>query len=185
MSVIEVNPAEVLGGGTWERLDDGRVLIGAGSSHPAGETGGSENHSITVNEMPSHNHSGSLSGSMGSAGSHNHGRGTMNITGSMHRNDINFEIFPGLSSEMEQSGALSVISKSFNKSQNSATGSNASRPVGIKFDASDGWTGETESTGTHSHSLSDVSVSVGNKGGGSAMSLMQPYLSVYMWKRTA
>lgn len=187
MSVNNVSPATFIGG-TWEALDEGRVLIGAGSAHPAGETGGEEDVTLTAAEMPSHNHSGSasLSGNTSTVNGHNHDRGTMNITGSLQRSDTNFEIFPGLSSEMSQAGALSLISKSFNKSQSSSTGSSTSRPVGIKLNAADSWSGSTGSGGTHSHSISGIaSLTTNNAGSGQSHNNMQPYLSVYMWKRTA
>lgn len=41
--------------GTWEKIE-GRFLLGSSSSHAAGSTGGEENHTLTVNEMPSHTH---------------------------------------------------------------------------------------------------------------------------------
>ena len=50
----------------------------------------------------------------------------------------------------------------------------------------------TTSAGTHSHTVTIASadahthtVTVNNTGSGSAMNNMQPYLAVYMWKRTA
>ena len=48
-------------GGNWEAFGAGKVLIGAGSnggrSFTAGSTGGEYTHTLTTNEMPSHNHS--------------------------------------------------------------------------------------------------------------------------------
>ena len=40
----------------------------------------------------------------------------------------------------------------------------------------------TNSAGAHTHS---VSGNTGSKGSGTAMSLLQPYITCYMWKRTA
>lgn len=42
-------------GGTWERIQD-RFILAAGSSYAAGSTGGEANHTLTVDEMPSHIH---------------------------------------------------------------------------------------------------------------------------------
>lgn len=55
MSTNPTSPASLFGG-TWEALDDGRVLIGAGTAHPAGEVGGEETHKLITDEMPSHYH---------------------------------------------------------------------------------------------------------------------------------
>lgn len=41
--------------GTWERIQ-GRFLWASNTAHPAGSTGGEENHTLTINEMPSHSH---------------------------------------------------------------------------------------------------------------------------------
>lgn len=54
MSVNSTSPAALFGG-TWERIQD-TFLLAAGTNHAAGSTGGEENHVLTVNEMPSHNH---------------------------------------------------------------------------------------------------------------------------------
>lgn len=54
---MSVNAAEpsALFGGTWERLKE-RFLLGAGDSYAAGMTGGEVEHTLAVNELPSHEH---------------------------------------------------------------------------------------------------------------------------------
>lgn len=54
MSTVNVNPATLFGG-TWEQLED-RFLLGAGTTYTAGDTGGEAEHTLTVDEMPSHRH---------------------------------------------------------------------------------------------------------------------------------
>ena len=54
------NPASLLGFGNWVVFGAGKVMVGldAGdtSFDTVGETGGEKTHTLTVNEMPSHNH---------------------------------------------------------------------------------------------------------------------------------
>lgn len=54
------NPASLLGFGTWSAFGAGKVMVGldAGdtSFDTVGETGGEKTHTLTVAEMPSHNH---------------------------------------------------------------------------------------------------------------------------------
>lgn len=54
LSVTDANPAALFGG-TWERIG-GRFLIGADSTYAAGSTGGEAVHTLTIDEMPRHNH---------------------------------------------------------------------------------------------------------------------------------
>lgn len=54
------NPS-VLFGGTWERIES-RFLYGSINGQGVGTTGGEETHTLTINEMPSHNHSTILYG---------------------------------------------------------------------------------------------------------------------------
>ena len=52
----DTEPAEIFGFGTWERVK-GVVLLGADEdSYPAGSEGGEAEHTLTVEEMPSHTH---------------------------------------------------------------------------------------------------------------------------------
>lgn len=64
--ITGVNPATTFGFGTWSAFGQGRVLIGAGTSDQtftAGVTGGESNHTLSIPEMPSHNHTGQLNAS--------------------------------------------------------------------------------------------------------------------------
>lgn len=65
ISVVDTNPATLLGFGVWERIKD-RFLLSAGDTYPAGSTGGASTHKLTIAELPSHTHEISIaSGSSG------------------------------------------------------------------------------------------------------------------------
>ena len=71
MSVVNVSPASFLGG-TWQAIEQGRMLMAAGSSWQAGTTGGNAYHTLTIAELPAHNHSATET----AAGGHTHGAST-------------------------------------------------------------------------------------------------------------
>ena len=54
MSVNSTSPATLFGG-TWARIE-GRFLLASGGGYNAGTTGGEASHTLTTNELPSHNH---------------------------------------------------------------------------------------------------------------------------------
>ena len=69
MSMSATNPATLFGVGTWQRISQGRMLLGADdSTYKAGATGGEATHTLTVNEMPAHSHTGTTS----TNGEHSH-----------------------------------------------------------------------------------------------------------------
>ncbi len=157
MSVVNNSPANFIGG-TWVALNEGRVLIGANSTYTAGKTGGEFTHKITVAELPEHNHSASTA----SAGAHTHTAST-NSTGDHAHNYVCYKTAEAVYNLGGSSHIMNV-----------------------------GSTLATTSAGTHSHTVTIASadahthtVTVNNTGSGSAMNNMQPYLAVYMWKRTA
>lgn len=182
---VNTNPATLLGFGTWVAVQ-GRVLLSASPAYPAGSTGGAATHAITVAEMPAHSHTGSIvsagehthTATTASTGAHTHTRGSMNITGT-------------ISASVER--YVGNITGAFYSIPNYATvGAHNYVVDGIGFDASRSWTGATASAGAHTHTVTVATagahthtVTVGNTGGGSAMSLLPPYVAVYMWRRTA
>lgn len=126
----------------------------------AGQTGGSLNLSIpgvtvngtvgetvlTVDQIPSHTHTGSTS----TAGYHTHTRGSMNITGFFGADDRAAWLTDG-----------AFYSKNDASHNTSAEGGDGRPWWRILFDASRTWSGSTSESGSHSHSIT-----MGSTGGG-------------------
>lgn len=162
IGATSTNPADLFGGGTWERFGQGRVLV---SQDPAQaefdtalETGGAKTHTLTANEMPQHNHGGltgdqdrdhTHTGYTTSGGEHEH----------VHSRVASSRVVTG-------GGAATVANWDFG---NYSTGGG----------------------GSHSHTVQTNGASqghfhaIGNSGGGAAHNNLQPYIVVYMWRRTA
>lgn len=147
-------------GGNVPNLMDKFLLPSAVAQ--AGQTGGSLNLSIpgvtvngtvgetvlTVDQIPSHSHTGSTS----TTGSHAHGRGTMNITGS-------FQIGSSPLYTTKQTGAF--FGSNIGTADCHGQDAHSNVPEATSFDASRSWTGSTSYDGTHSHSMN-----LNNTGGG-------------------
>lgn len=71
LSVNDTNPSTWFGG-TWEQIAKGRTLVGVDTSDTDFNTvkkiGGEKNHTLTINEMPSHTHNIIRSGNSSSPG---------------------------------------------------------------------------------------------------------------------
>lgn len=119
------NPATLLGFGTWVPFAEGRVMAGLDSADidfdTAEKTGGNKTHTLTVDEIPSHDHK-----------------------------------IDEFNSGENQSQAWKL----------------AAAPDGNEAGGSEVG-GNTTLTG------------VQETGGGNSHSIVQPYITVYMWKRTA
>ena len=55
MTVSDINPFETIKFGVWEKIEN-KFLLASSNIHMNGETGGEENHTLTINEMPKHSH---------------------------------------------------------------------------------------------------------------------------------
>ena len=129
ISTSSANPSTIYGG-TWERYGQGKTLVGLNESETEFSTvnkiGGEKTHTLTINEMPSHNHQiGSGAGSNGL------------IIGSAPESNI-----------------LVGVNNYY-----------------IKYDG----VGNGPSTYLNTY----------NVGGSSAHNNLQPYITVYMWKRVS
>lgn len=165
ISLSPTNP-EVLFGGKWEQIK-GRFLLSADTSYKAGTTGGEVSHTLTIDEMPYHQHGGVT----GSNGSHSHTRGTMNITGSfLVRNNRYYK-----NNDYKEQGAFYEIANGL-RSEGNADDNRLDKIYG--FDASRTWTGATSAAPSHQHTINA-------EGGNKAHNNMPPYLVTYMWQRVA
>ncbi len=162
------NPNTAWAGTTWQRISDGRTLIAGGGSsgYTVGSTYGAKTHSITTSEMPQHNHTASAAAN----GSHNHEPGTMNITGNFGGWDVQGDAYG--------SGAFSIRNRGNYQDAGGTYQSGYAKD--FHFDAASNWTGATTSAPNHTHTIT-----VGNTGSGTAMSLVQPSQAVARWLRTA
>ena len=55
ISATATSPRTVFGFGTWTQIKD-RFILAAGDVYAAGSIGGEANHTLTIDEMPVHNH---------------------------------------------------------------------------------------------------------------------------------
>ena len=55
LSVDSTSPESIFGG-TWEPIPTGKMLLSAGDGYAVESTGGEAEHTLTVDELPSHSH---------------------------------------------------------------------------------------------------------------------------------
>lgn len=141
-SANATSPATLFGG-TWEQLEQGRVLLSQGTNYPAGSTGGEATHTLTVAEMPSHNHAPNKTYSSGDRACFTINKDTVS----------------------DATARTRVASTSSGNLYAMTTNTSASDSDGIEDITQEYQTGNTGSSNAHNN--------------------LQPYLSVYIWKRTA
>lgn len=175
MSAVNVSPASFLGG-TWQAIEQGRMLMAAGSSWQAGTTGGNAYHTLTIAELPAHDHSATETAagghthgaSTGSAGAHAHSGSTNNAGNHYHTGTTS-----GAGSHSHSRGSMNITGAFWNLGS-APQGTNGAIYTGdaptnhawidsdvrttsgtsINFDASRSWTGSTSIEGIHAHGFS-------------------------------
>ena len=161
-SIDSTDPGALFGG-TWAAIGAGRALVAAGGGFAVGSEGGSDTHTLTVEEMPSHAHTAWT----GEAGWHGHAArtDTANLTGSFNPGGLGIT-----ASGVCSLGAGKQPSNSGYATDSSIVNINASHMHNVGVDGA----------GNHTHT-----VGVGATGGGQAFSVRNPYIAVNMWRRTA
>ena len=125
-----------------------KFVVGAGSAYSPGNSGGDSSVTLSTSQLPSHNHSVSVSGTTGNP--------SPTLTGDVRR----------ISEGFRASGTASGVFTKVNDPNNPITGSSSNSPVaGFTFD------------GTHTHTFSASGTS-GNQGSGSAIENRPPYYAL-------
>ena len=173
MSTSSANPASFFGG-TWERWGNGRVPVGVDTSQTefdtVNETGGAKTHILTAAQMPQHTHTGAahthtVSGTAASGGAHTHGiSGTAAAAGAHGHSFSSRQLQHGTGSTLYVPGATTPPGPDYS--------------FGIKDSAA------------HTHGVSGTAASGGAAatsaaGSNGAHNNLQPYITCYMWRRTA
>ena len=168
ISYNSTNPGTLFGG-TWENYGNGRVLKGINSG-TAGATGGSSTLTLSMSNIPAHTHTydkanantGSHTLTIDEIPSHTHefveGGYTLVYMANTNHKDLPIEM--GFSKN--QTGWLTGYNK--NSSKIASTGGSLG----------------------HTHTISTTSANTGSAGSSTptAISVQDPYITVYMWRRT-
>jgi len=146
----------------WEAYAQGRVLVGINSPdtdfNVPGKMGGAKTHTLTTTQMPGHNHTGSI----GSHSGANTGKDT-------HSHSRKYKI-------------RNLASGSYAVEETRASGDTAdfANIGGISI------TSGAIVSNTHNHTIPahNHSMSIGSAGSGGSHNNLQPYVTVYIWRRT-
>lgn len=162
MSTISTSPSVLFGFGTWEAIEGGRVLLASGNGYVAGTKGGESTHTLKIEELPRHNHEGTVT----EAGAHNHVGTTSNAGEHTHKASV----------KMREGSAGGRNLKIEHRSSDN---------IMIKEDLV-----AITNAGDHTHNIqlnnNGIHVhGIPTQGEGMAHNIMQPYLVVYIWKRIA
>lgn len=188
-----VNPNTALPGLTWTYLNNGvgrTIRIAAANGSDVATTGGSDSVTLSVGNLPSHTHSFSATTS-----SFDYGTKTTNTTGNHAHDRGNMEISGVVGWFRSDNSAFYTASGAFQMGSSQAshgfTGSNFTYGAAADFHASRTWTGVTNTTGNHAHTVGigahshTVSGNTGGTGSGSAFSVTNQFYKLMAWVRTA
>lgn len=191
IAVVSTDPATLLGYGTWSAFGAGRVLVGLDSGDTdfdtAEETGGAKTKAISahadtaVADHAAHTHAGpshqhNLAGGAATAHSHTYTQTVDHV----HVQNAPTSASGGAvlyALDTNASGSTSAgISTANPTGSAGATGTTANNTAGVTDNAGTGNTGNPSATLTHS---------VTQPSDHSALNVVQPYITVYMWKRVS
>ena len=188
-----VNPNTALPGLTWTYLNNGvgrTIRIAAANGSDVATTGGSDSVTLSVGNLPSHTHRFSATTS-----SFDYGTKTTNTTGNHAHDRGNMEISGVFGWFRSDHGAFYTASGAFvmggSQALHGFTGSNFTYGAPVDFHASRTWTGVTNTTGNHAHSVGigahnhTVRGDTGGTGSGSAFSVTNQFYKLMAWVRTA
>lgn len=204
------NPNTLYEGTTWERIK-GKVIVGIDESdsdfNAVNKTGGEKSHTLTVGEMPSHTHTAeshthsipahrhglnshthSFSDTTSSSGSHTHSASSSSAGSHTHK----IYTQSGNRASLTGSDWTQQALKADEKTGDSGSAGSHSHTITVNSGGShthsvSGTTGAASgSTANSSVLTSGTSIpTINSTGGGGSHNNLQPYITKYVWERTA
>lgn len=178
---VSTNPATLLGFGTWTAFGAGKMIIGIDGADAdfdsLADTGGAKTSTSLIAHThtgPSHTHTGPSHTHTGP--SHTHAGTSDGESGHTHALTEHWLNQPGYTH------ALSTTDT--NAKTSSGAGTGASTGHTHTFTTGAAGTGVTGADGTGNTSAAGTGAT-GSAGSGASFSIMNPYVTAYMWKRTA
>ena len=196
--------ATTLGVGTWKSYAQGRTLVGVGTGTDSNDIskifkidaeGGEYSHTLTISEIPSHSHTiPSLSGTAAStgsgyslshtcetkttseSGSHNH-----RITIGVNQAGFNWNI-PANYSYLVWGTGVNYTSTAMNNQNGTAWYTRDSGAHTHTYP--DCYLSSLSGVAAHTHTVSTIASTTGTVGESEAHNNIQPYITVYIYKRT-
>lgn len=161
MSVVSTSPTVLFGMGVWTPFAEGKMLVGLNildtDFDTAEETGGAKTKTIAQANLPNI--------STGAGTAHTHTQDSHNHTQDAH-NHVITEL-----RDATTGGSTTNIALSADTSSTTGT-----KVTGSKTATNQAATATNQNESAHTHSLG---------GSGTALNVVNPYIVVYMWKRTA
>jgi microcystin-dependent protein len=197
MSINSTNPGSIFGG-TWAAWGAGRVPVGVYSGdsnfNTVEKTGGASTITLSTIELPNHNHT---------QNSHNHGQDAHNHSQNSHNHGQNSHSHGGgtgwqsadhshgIGYRLLNDGNLYVVDRQVTSAGYYGTvtgaytgGVSANHYHSIGSDQPGIW--DNTATNNATTATNQATTATNNAtGGGGAHNNLQPYVTCYMWKRTA
>ena len=199
LSSKNTNPGTLFGG-TWVQIKD-RFILTAGDSYSNGATGGAATVTLTVSNMPSHKHSFTPSGTVGShthtGPSHSHSftpSGEISTNGD-HTHLIYFDLDDSIGTAksfavnqgISRYHELECTSKAGSHKHDftGTAGTTGAAGTGNTGATTPSFTGTAGTTSATTPSFTGTAGYTSSSGCGSSFSILPPYIVKYCWERTA
>jgi len=179
LTTLAANPGTYIGFGTWAAFGAGKTLVGLNAAESEFNTvekvGGSKTHALSEGELAAHIHTVNPPATASGAESHYHTHPFTSGGRSADHTHLTPRWRAGGGGGNIQYNAAGFVLEGTGEYVNS---------LGASADHThSGTTGTPDAA--HGHTTDIPEFNSGSKGSGTAHNNLQPYIVVYMWKRTA
>ena len=175
ITTTATNPSTIFGG-TWVAYSQGRQLVGVGSngisSYSYNATGGSSTVKLTSANLPAHSHTITPTGTVASTFT---GNEVVTNSAGAHTHSLDF----GLA--VEEAAGYGLVMATYSAYTDRVLVSGISTII----DSAGAHSHTITPTGTVTSTFTGSEVTTSSVGNSNNLNIQNPYITVYMWKRTA